>query len=81
MLENPSSALQIDETGKEVSYFGMVTEEEIRQQAIMYEPSTSGLQQDVFDSVTSIEPEPEKNDSKNLRIGSPILVRWKEEQL
>ena len=69
-----SNAIEIDETRIEAPYFGMVTEEQIRQQAIMYEPSTSGLQKDVSNSVTSIEPEPEKNPGLRRRTHFDVDV-------
>ena len=48
-----------------MEYFGMTTEEEIRKQAIMYEPGTSGSQVSTAINVdTAIEPEPEKDPKK-----------------
>ena len=53
------------ETTFEISHFGMVTEDEIRKQAIMYEPGISGLRRDnPMDMGSEIEPEREKNSAK-----------------
>ena len=39
--ENANDGQHMETTTIEMPHFGMVTEEQIRQQAIMYEPSTS----------------------------------------
>lgn len=62
--ENTNDEQHMETTTIDMPHFGMVTEDVIRNLAIMYQPGTSSLKHDMINLDSTIEPEPEKKSTK-----------------